>query len=100
MVVIGATNRQETLDPALMRDGRFSSKVLVSMPDKKGRKDIIALYLRHVYMEENKEDISELVASLTPGLEGANLNNIVEVSKRLAARRGLIYILSQMISTQ
>lgn len=88
VVVIAATNRPETLDSALMRPGRFSRKVRVVEPDENGRKDIFALYLRDVPMEGNKEAISELVASLTPGLVGADLENIVRESVLLAARRG------------
>lgn len=64
----------------------------MGVPDKNGRKDIVALYLRDVpmTMEENKEVISEHVASITPGLVGADLKSIVEESGCLAARRGLI----------
>ncbi|KAK1432971.1 hypothetical protein QVD17_09874 [Tagetes erecta] len=88
VVVIAATNRPETLDSALMRPGRFSRKVRVNEPNENGRKDIFALYLRNVPMEDDKEDICEVVASLTPGLVGADLENIVRESVLLAARRG------------
>lgn len=90
VVVIAATNRPETLDSALMRPGRFSRKVRVNEPNERGRKDIFALYLRNVPMEDDKEDICEVVASLTPGLVGADLENIVRESVLLAARRGSI----------
>nr|XP_043618328.1 probable inactive ATP-dependent zinc metalloprotease FTSHI 3, chloroplastic [Erigeron canadensis] len=88
VVVIAATNRPETLDSALMRPGRFSRKVRVDEPNETGRKDIFALYLRDVPMEENKDSICQVVASLTPGLVGADLENIVRESVLLAARRG------------
>ncbi|KAD7479450.1 hypothetical protein E3N88_02586 [Mikania micrantha] len=87
VVVIAATNRPETLDSALMRPGRFSRKVLVGKPDEDGRRKIFSFYLREVLMEEDKEAISSLVASLTPGLVGADLENIADESVLLAARR-------------
>ncbi|KAI3726206.1 hypothetical protein L1987_66003 [Smallanthus sonchifolius] len=88
VVVIAATNRPETLDSALMRPGRFSRKVRVDEPNESGRKDIFALYLKNVPMEDDKEAICKVVASLTPGLVGADLENIVRESVLLAARRG------------
>ncbi|KAL4581902.1 hypothetical protein LXL04_006436 [Taraxacum kok-saghyz] len=88
VVVIAATNRPETLDSALLRPGRFSRKVRVDAPDEKGRKDIFALYIKDVPMEDDKEEISELVASLTSGLVGADLENIACESVLLAGRRG------------
>lgn len=90
VVVIAATNRPETLDSALMRPGRFSRKVWVDVPDEKGRKDIFALYIKDVPMEDDKEAISELVASLTNGLVGADLENIAREAVLLAARKGSI----------
>nr|GEY43928.1 probable inactive ATP-dependent zinc metalloprotease FTSHI 3, chloroplastic [Tanacetum cinerariifolium] len=88
VVVIAATNRPETLDSALMRPGRFSRKVGVNEPNQTGRKEIFALYLRDVPMDDNKEEICELVASVTPGLVGADLENIVREAVLLTARRG------------
>ncbi|KAL7603974.1 hypothetical protein Lser_V15G20426 [Lactuca serriola] len=92
VVVIAATNRPETLDSALMRPGRFSRKVRVDVPDEKGRKDIFALYIKDVPMEDDKEAISELVASLTNGLVGADLENIAREAVLLAARKGGEYV--------
>ncbi|KAK1410210.1 hypothetical protein QVD17_36745 [Tagetes erecta] len=94
VVVIAATNRPETLDSALMRPGRFSRKVLVGEPDEVGRRKIFSLYLRDVPMEEDKEAISSLVASRTPGLVGADLENIAHESVLLAARRDGEYVTS------
>ncbi|PWA71405.1 ATPase, AAA-type, core [Artemisia annua] len=88
VVVIAATNRPETLDSALMRPGRFSRKVRVNEPNQRGRKEIFALYLRDVPMDDDKEEICELVASVTPGLVGADLENIVREAVLLTARRG------------
>ncbi|KAK7266681.1 hypothetical protein RIF29_19331 [Crotalaria pallida] len=88
VVVIAATNRPEALDPALCRPGRFSRKVFVGEPDEEGRRKILAVHLRGVPLEEDTDIISHLIASLTPGLVGADLANIVNESALLAARRG------------
>ena len=100
VVVIGATNRPEALDSALCRPGRFSRKVLVGEPDEEGRRKILAVHLRGVPLEEDKQLVSDLVASLTPGLVGADLANIVNEAALLAARRGkkLIRICYSVIS--
>lgn len=88
VIVIAATNRPEALDPALCRPGRFSRKVLVGEPDFDGRRKILYVHLRGVPLEEEPEIICNLVASLTPGLVGADLANIVNEAALLAARRG------------
>ena len=88
VVVIAATNRPEALDQALCRPGRFSRKVVVGEPDEEERKKILAVHLRDVPLDENKQLICDLVASLTQGLVGADLANIVNESALLAARRG------------
>lgn len=88
VIVIAATNRPEALDPALCRPGRFSRKVLVGEPDFEGRKKILAVHLRQVPLDEEIEIICDLVASLTTGLVGADLANIVNEASLLAARRG------------
>ncbi|XP_021760061.1 probable inactive ATP-dependent zinc metalloprotease FTSHI 3, chloroplastic [Chenopodium quinoa] len=88
VIVIAATNRPEALDQALCRPGRFSRKVLVGEPDEEGRKKILAVHLRDIPLEEDKQLICNLVASLTQGLVGADLANIVNEAALLAARRG------------
>ncbi|CAH1425513.1 unnamed protein product [Lactuca virosa] len=88
VVVIAATNRPGSLDSALMRPGRFSRKVIVGEPNEVGRRKIFGLYLEEVPMEEDKQVICDLVASRTPGLVGAALENIANESILLAARRG------------
>ena len=91
VVVIAATNRPETLDPALLRQGRFSKKVVVNPPDQEGRRKIFALHLKNVLMQEDKEHICDYIASITEGFVGASLKEIVSESRRLAARRGLFW---------
>ncbi|EPS67754.1 hypothetical protein M569_07016, partial [Genlisea aurea] len=88
IVVIAATNRPESLDPALCRPERFSRKVYVGEPDEEGRRKILAIHLRGIPLEENRTLICNLVASLTGGLVGADLANIANESALLAARRG------------
>lgn len=88
VVVIAATNRPEMLDSALLRAGRFSRKVFVREPDEDGRKQILAVHFRGVPLEDDRDVVFDLVASLTPGLVGADLANIVNESALLAARRG------------
>ncbi|NNM71666.1 ATP-dependent zinc metalloprotease FtsH [Enterovirga aerilata] len=86
LVLLGATNRPEILDPALLRAGRFDRQVLVDRPDKKGRIDIL-----HVHMKKAKlaPDVdAEKVAALTPGFTGADLANLVNEATLLATRRG------------
>ncbi|XP_042382396.1 probable inactive ATP-dependent zinc metalloprotease FTSHI 3, chloroplastic isoform X4 [Zingiber officinale] len=87
VIVIAATNRPEALDPALCRPGRFSRKVLVGEPDFEGRKKILAVHLRQVPLDEEIEIICDLIASLTTGLVGADLANIINEAALLAARR-------------
>ncbi|XP_040379071.1 probable inactive ATP-dependent zinc metalloprotease FTSHI 3, chloroplastic [Oryza brachyantha] len=88
VIVMAATNRPKALDPALCRPGRFSRKVLVGVPDLEGRRNILAVHLREIPLEEDPEIICDLVANLTPGLVGADLANIVNEAALLAARRG------------
>lgn len=89
VVVIAATNRPEALDPALCRPGRFSRKVFVGEPDEEGRRKILAVHLKGVPLEEDANIICQLIATLTAGLVGADLANIVNESALLAARRGI-----------
>ncbi|XP_078438119.1 cell division protein ftsH [Wolffia australiana] len=88
VIVIGATNRPEALDPALCRPGRFSRKVVVGEPDFEGRSKILGVHLRGVPLEEDPDLVCHLIASLTPGLVGADLANIVNEAALLTARRG------------
>lgn len=88
VVVIAATNRPEMLDSALLRAGRFSRKVFVREPDEDGRKKILAVHFRGVPLEDDRDVIFDLVASMTPGLVGADLANIANEAALLAARRG------------
>jgi cell division protease FtsH len=86
LVLIGATNRPEVLDPALLRAGRFDRQVLVDRPDKAGRAAILRLHVRRVTLAPDV-DIEQL-AELTPGFTGADLANMVNEAALAATRRG------------
>jgi cell division protease FtsH len=86
IVLLAATNRPETLDPALLRAGRFDRQVLVDRPDKAGRVQILRLYLLKIAIAP---DVSvDQVAAMTPGFTGADLANLVNEAALLATRRG------------
>ena len=85
LIIMGATNRPEILDPALMRPGRFDRQVLVDRPDKRGREKILQIHARHVKLAPDADLRS--VAARTPGFAGADLANIVNEAALLAARR-------------
>jgi cell division protease FtsH len=86
VVLLGATNRPEILDPALLRAGRFDRQVLVDRPDRKGRADILAVHLKKI--RHAPELDREAIAALTPGFTGADLANLVNEAALLATRRG------------
>jgi len=85
VIVMGATNRPETLDPALMRPGRFDRHVLVDRPDIKGREAILKVHAGKVKMDDGV-DLKHL-AKLSPGFVGADLANLVNEAALLAARK-------------
>ena len=85
VVLLGATNRPEILDPALLRAGRFDRQVLVDRPDRRGREQILAVHARRIKLAP---DVGlEQVAALTTGFTGADLANLVNEAALLATRR-------------
>ena len=84
VIVMAATNRPETLDPALLRPGRFDRHVLVDRPDIRGREAILKVHATKVKID-GSVDIARL-ARLTPGFVGADLANLVNEAALLAAR--------------
>lgn len=85
VIVLAATNRPETLDPALMRPGRFDRQVLVDRPDLKGREAILQIHAKGVKLADSV-DLKQ-IATRTPGFAGADLANLVNEAALLAARR-------------
>ena len=84
VIIMGATNRPEVLDPALLRPGRFDRQVLVDKPDVKGREDILRIHSKGVKIGP-KVDL-KIIAARTAGFAGADLANLVNESALLAAR--------------
>lgn len=86
IILIGATNRAEILDPALLRPGRLDRKVYVPLPDVKGREQILNVHITKVKVIA---DINpKVIAQMTPGFSGADLENLVNEAAIMAARRG------------
>jgi cell division protease FtsH len=85
VVVIGATNRPEILDPALLRPGRFDRRVAVQPPDRDGRLKILQVHTRALPLADDVDLAA--IASTTPGMVGADLANLANEAALLAARR-------------
>ena len=84
VIIMGATNRPEVLDPALLRPGRFDRQVLVDKPDIKGREEILRIHSKNVKIAEDVE--LKVIAARTAGFAGADLANLVNEAALLAAR--------------
>jgi cell division protease FtsH len=85
VILIAATNRPDVLDPALLRPGRFDRQVVVDRPDVRGREGIFAVHVRDIPVAEDVD--LKVLAKGTPGLSGADIENIVNEAALLAARR-------------
>jgi cell division protease FtsH len=85
VIVIGATNRPDVLDQALLRPGRFDRRVAVQPPDRQGREAILAVHARGLPLGPDVD--LRRIASTTPGMVGADLANLVNEAALLAARR-------------
>ncbi len=84
VIVIAATNRPDVLDPALLRPGRFDRQVVVSLPDIRGREQILNVHMRKVPIAPDV--VAETIARGTPGFSGADLANLVNEAALFAAR--------------
>lgn len=85
VVLLAATNRPETLDPALLRAGRFDRQVLVDRPDRKGRLDILKVHVKKIRLAPGTD--LDQVAAITVGFAGADLANVVNEAALVATRR-------------
>src|SRR5580765_1076705 len=85
VIIMGATNRPEVLDPALLRPGRFDRQVLVDKPDIKGREEVLRIHTRQVKVGPDVD--LRKVAARTVGFAGADLANLVNEAALLAARK-------------
>ena len=84
VIVVAATNRPDVLDPALLRPGRFDRQVVVSLPDIRGREQILNVHMRKVPIAPDV--VAETIARGTPGFSGADLANLVTEAALFAAR--------------
>ena len=90
VIVIGATNRPDSLDPALRRPGRFDIEIEIGVPDKVGRKEILTIHVRNMPLEQ---DVNiEEIASVTHGYTGADLSLLTKEAAIKALRRVLPFI--------
>ena len=87
VIIIAATNRPDVLDPALLRPGRFDRQVTVSLPDVKGRKEILEVHIKKIKLAAGTD--LGVIARGTPGFSGAELANLINEAALLAARKGL-----------
>ncbi len=85
VIIMGATNRPEILDPALLRPGRFDRQILVDKPDINGRKAILQIHSKKVVL--SPEIDLQKIAARTPGFVGADLANLINEAALLAARK-------------
>jgi len=85
IIIMGATNRPEVLDPALLRPGRFDRQVLVDKPDVNGREEVLRIHTRSVKLSPQVD--LRVVAARTAGFAGADLANLVNEAALLAARK-------------
>ena len=86
IILMAATNRPDVLDSALLRPGRFDRQVVVDAPDLKGRLGILKIHTKKIVLNKKKIDLNA-IAKGTPGMVGADLENIVNEAALLAARK-------------
>ncbi|MDX2498968.1 MAG: ATP-dependent zinc metalloprotease FtsH [Deltaproteobacteria bacterium] len=85
VILISATNRPDVLDPALLRPGRFDRQVVVSLPDIRGREEILKVHMKKTPIAADVD--VDTLAKGTPGFSGADLENLVNEAALLAAKR-------------
>jgi cell division protease FtsH len=85
VIILGATNRPEVLDPALLRAGRFDRQVLIGLPDRHGREQILKVHVKKIRVDP-QANVAH-IAALTPGFSGADLANVVNEAAIFATRR-------------
>ncbi|HEY5260095.1 MAG TPA: ATP-dependent zinc metalloprotease FtsH, partial [Rhabdochlamydiaceae bacterium] len=86
VILIAATNRPDVLDKALLRPGRFDRRIIIDLPDVKGRMEILKVHARKIKLDASVNLMN--IAKNTPGSSGADLENILNEAALLAARRG------------
>lgn len=96
VILMAATNRPDVLDKALLRPGRFDRRVVIDMPDIKGRYDILKVHARRIKLDPSVDLMA--IARATPGASGADLMNLLNEAALLAARRGRTAVTQQETS--
>lgn len=86
VIVLAATNRSDVLDKALLRPGRFDRQIVVDAPDAKGREEILKVHLRKRNIPLSGDVDTKVIAKGTPGLSGADIENLVNEAALMAAR--------------
>jgi cell division protease FtsH len=86
IIILAATNRPDILDPALLRPGRFDRRVVVPMPDMKGREAILKVHTKKIPLSDDVD--LPVVAKTTPGFSGADIQNLCNEAALIAASRG------------
>ncbi len=85
IILIAATNRPDILDTALLRPGRFDRRIVVNMPDVKGRENILKVHVKNIPLSKDVD--LQVIARSTPGFSGADLSNVVNEAALIAARK-------------
>ncbi len=93
VILIAATNRPDVLDKALLRPGRFDRRIVIDLPDVKGRYEILKVHARKIKLDASVELMN--IARNTPGASGADLRNILNEAALLAARKGRSAVTAQ-----
>jgi cell division protease FtsH len=93
VILMAATNRPDVLDKALLRPGRFDRRVVINLPDIKGRYDILKVHAKKIKMDTSVDLM--MIARSTPGASGADLANLLNEAALLAARRGRTAVTAQ-----
>ena len=91
VVILAATNRPETLDPALLRPGRFDRRIPVELPDLEGREAILKVHAKKVKLGDNVD--FHAIARAAAGASGAELANMVNEAALRAVRNGRTYVI-------
>ncbi|MDF2944623.1 MAG: ATP-dependent metalloprotease FtsH [Herbinix sp.] len=93
LVILGATNRPEVLDKALLRPGRFDRRIIVDKPDLKGRVDILKVHSKNVLMHDSVD--LEAIARATSGAVGSDLANMINEAAILAVKQGRTVVMQE-----
>ena len=95
VIIVAATNRQDILDPALLRPGRFDRQVMVPLPDVGGREKILKVHARNIKIADDVD--WKITAKGTPGFSGAQLANMVNEAALLMTRAGKEYVTMEIL---